>query len=355
MFKQPDIKSFKHIAVIQTGYIGEIVLSFYLLQKIKDLCPEIMLTFITTKKGIELAQSVSCIDEVIIFDKKGSHKNGRGLRRLAKTIKQSGADCIISLDKPYQATKLVAKSKAKYKIGFDKAALSFLVYNFRQRYHTSYSEIQRNLSLLMGFGLDEINSDVKVQIHFSEQISEEVDTLLHSFISSEYFVVAPGSVWETKRWLPEYFAKLIEMIIQKDGKCILIGSGADVDICKNIEEIVKGNIPEKANLSLLNLAGKTSLLQTLCILKSARQTITNDSAPTHLSELVGTPALTIFGSTSPIFGYAPHLKTSSIAEITELSCRPCEIQGLSKCPKKNFECMEKLLPENIFDKILINY
>lgn len=354
MSKKPKIESFKHIAVIQTAFLGDIALSFYLLQNLKEINPEVKLSFITTKLGSEIAQAVECIDDIMVFDKRGIHKSGRGLRVFAKMINQQKPDCIISLHKSYRTSKLVSKLKAKYKVGFDNAALSYFVYNFRQKYHPSLSEINRSLSLLNAFDIDskKIKENIHVKVQFSEKIKNDLKNFLPAeFNNSDIIAVAPGSIWATKRWIPEYFEETVKMLLQDGKKCILIGSNSDEIICGKIEEHINNWDADLCGTSLLNLCGKTNLIELLHILSLVRITLTNDSAPAHLSELVNTPAAVIFGPTSPIFGFAPHLSKSEIIELTSLACRPCEIHGSDKCPIKTHDCMKLLTPEIVFEII----
>lgn len=349
--KKQEISKFKHIAVLQTAYLSDIVLSFYLLEKIKEIHPDVKLSFITTKAGADIAVAIESIDNIIVYDEKGLHQNSAGFNLLAKLINKQKVDCLISLNKSYRTTKLAAKIKAKFKVGFDRASLSFLVYDFRQIYHPSLSEIKRNLSLLSAFKIDEISSEIKVKIGFNENVKNETELLLDKFPHSDYIAIAPGSIWETKRWPTQYFAKLIEFMIEKGEKIVLTGAKGDIEICERIEKSIQS---EKAAANLKNLAGETNLLQTMYLLSNAKLTITNDSASTHLSEITGTTVAALFGPTSTIFGYAPHLADSKILEVENLNCRPCEIQGNKKCPISTHVCMNNLLPEKVFEKIFIN-
>lgn len=58
------------------------------------------------------------------------------------------------------------------------------------------------------------------------------------------------------------------------------------------------NISKKLNTDVKNLAGKTSLIELKNILKNAYLTISTDSAAMHISAVLGTPTIGIFGATN---------------------------------------------------------
>ncbi|MDH3974402.1 MAG: lipopolysaccharide heptosyltransferase II, partial [Deltaproteobacteria bacterium] len=62
------------------------------------------------------------------------------------------------------------------------------------------------------------------------------------------------------------------------------------------------------------------------------------------------PVVTIFGPTSPSFGYAPYGKNVQIVE-KALSCRPCHHHGPMVCPKEHFRCMRDITVNDVMDAI----
>ena len=73
-----------------------------------------------------------------------------------------------------------------------------------------------------------------------------------------------------------------------------------------------------------------------------------------MAGLTNCPVVTIFGPTSPIFGFAPSGDNDLVIQNNDLKCRPCHIHGLNECPVKNFECMKSIKSEYVFDKIFEN-
>lgn len=339
--------------MIQTAFLGDTALALYLPQKIKNIFAKngktCKIIFVTLPAWGELVKNAKCIDEVVFYDKKGKHKSIFSAFEIAKTINSHKPDCIISPHKSFRTSLLVSLLRANTKIGFDKASLKF-VYNHLVKYDKSIHEINRDFSLLTAFDDDFIAYEIK---SINEVDFDLADNLLK--IKRPYICIAPGSVWATKKWRTDYYAELINLIIKNkknNYNFVITGGKNDIETSNELMNFLKDKLNEEIfSNRIINLTGKTNLIETQSILKGANLVITNDSAPTHLAELVNTNVLTIYGPTSPKFGFAPRLENSSFIELEGLSCKPCHIHGKNICPINTHECMNNLLPQKVFDKV----
>ncbi len=87
------------------------------------------------------------------------------------------------------------------------------------------------------------------------------------------------------------------------------------------------------------------------LLERAAVVATNDSAPLHVAEAVGTPVVALFGPTVAAFGFAPRDPRSALVEI-DLACRPCTLHGGDACPLGHHRCMEEIAPERVLEAVL---
>jgi len=76
-----------------------------------------------------------------------------------------------------------------------------------------------------------------------------------------------------------------------------------------------------------------------------------DSANMHLASLVATPVVSVWGATHPYLGFYGYNQSQDNAVQAELFCRPCSVYGNKPCYRKNMECMAKITPQMIIDKI----
>ena len=109
-----------------------------------------------------------------------------------------------------------------------------------------------------------------------------------------YVVFAPGAEYgPAKRWPAAHFSELATRL---DVAVVLLGSGKEAQLCDEIAAPVNAAQPGKC----INLAGKTSLPEALCLIAASRSTISNDSGLMHVAAAFGVPQVAIFGSSSPL-------------------------------------------------------
>ncbi|HEY4613438.1 MAG TPA: glycosyltransferase family 9 protein, partial [Bacteroidota bacterium] len=157
--------------------------------------------------------------------------------------------------------------------------------------------------------------------------------------------IAPGTIWNTKRWLKERFAALSRLLADEHYEVVLVGGKDDESLCEEIRSM--SNSPK-----VHNAAGELSTLQSAELLRRCRLLVCNDSAPMHFAVAVGTPVVSIFGATVPEFGFAPYGKFDVVIETRGLQCRPCSKHGGDECPIKTFECMKAITEERVFRKAM---
>jgi heptosyltransferase-2 len=66
----------------------------------------------------------------------------------------------------------------------------------------------------------------------------------------------------------------------------------------------------------------------------------------HLAEAVGTPVVSLFGSTVPELGFKPW-KSQSRTLGVDLPCRPCHVHGRKACPLGHFNCMRDIEADEV--------
>jgi ADP-heptose:LPS heptosyltransferase len=103
--------------------------------------------------------------------------------------------------------------------------------------------------------------------------------------------IAPGANWSGKIWPEAKFRELIDTLAAKVDALLLLGGQGDAAVC--------ASLARTSRLPVLNLAGKTTLLQAAALLSRAMLFIGNDSGLGHLCAAVGRPTLTLFGPGDP--------------------------------------------------------
>lgn len=313
----------KKILIIQTAFIGDVILATPLIEKLKRFYPQSEIDFLLRKGNEGLLKDHPKLNEVIIWDKNKSKYNS--LAKVSKVIRRNNYDILVNLQRFASSGLLTYSSKAKMKIGFIKNPFSFsFTHKFPHVVDQGMHEVDRNLSLIEHITDKSFQRPV---LYPSDSDRNKIAT----YQSGPYFCLAPSSVWFTKQFPEEKWIELIDNL-HPDRKIFLLGAPGDIDLCARIQKAtVHGNVHI--------LAGELTLLQSAALMAGAKMNYTNDSAPMHLASAVNAPITAIYCSTIPEFGFGPLSDNSKIVETQKkLECRPCGLHGKKACPEGHFKC-----------------
>jgi heptosyltransferase-2 len=332
------------ILIVQTAFLGDVILCTPMIKATRKLFPHSFISFLLIPQTKNILENNPHLNEIIVYDKKGKEKGLVSFFKMVGKIKMRDFDLALIPHRYLRSALLAYLAKIPQRIGFDKSVGSFL-FTQKMTYQNNWHEVDRNLSLLNDFSH-------KLQDRTPELFPESDDYSYTSRLLRDSGVnendkmvgIAPGSVWATKRWLPERFAEVSDLLIKEAGaKVIFLGSKEDEKLCSEIANLMD----EKP----LILAGRTNILQSAAIISKCKVILSNDSAPVHIASAMKKPVVAIFGSTIPEFGFAPYGEGNMIIE-KKMECRPCGIHGKNKCPKKHFKCMTEIKTQEVFEAVL---
>ncbi len=313
----------KRILLIQTAFLGDVILATPLIAELKRLFPKSEISVLVKKGNETLLENNPHIHEVFTFEKsKGKYTE---VIRLVRDFRKCQFDLAINLHRFGSSGLITMLSGAKKTIGFAKNPFSF-AYSKRLPHAIGEGthEVARNLSLIKEFGAVELR---RPELYPSQANMDKVK----SFNEGPFFCFAPASVWFTKQLPVE---KWIELAQRKstEGTVYLLGGKQDYDLCEQI----RTSVP---NRQIINLCGELNLLESAALMSSATRNFVNDSGPLHIASAMNAPVTAFFCSTIPEFGFGPLSDDSTILQVEEkLSCRPCGLHGHASCPKGDFQC-----------------
>ena len=314
------------ILVIQTAFIGDVVLATAMVEKLARFYPDARIDFLVRKGNESLLDNNPHLNDVLIWNKK--EKKIRNLFSVLRQIRKRKYATVINLQRFFATGMLTAFSGAKQRIGFDKNPLSFL-FSKRIKHIIASStgtkhEVERNNDLIVALTDD---SFTKPKLYPSEKDFATVECYTHI----PYVTMTPNSVWFTKQYPPEKWVELMNSY-PPEYKIYLLGGKENTSDCEQLK-----NNSSNANVEVLT--GKLSFLQSAALMKTAAMNYVNDSAPLHFGSAMNAPVTAIFCSTVPAFGFGPLSDRSLIVETKEkLRCRPCGLHGYKACPEGHFRC-----------------
>ena len=327
------------ILVIQTAFIGDVVLATALLQNLHAAYPEATIDILVRAGAEELFIHHPYIHQVHVWDKKKNKY--QHLFQIIQTIRRIKYDVVINVQR-YLATGIITVlSGAKKTIGFNKNPLSFLfsevvahqfglgaghetIYQGATIHATSIHETSRNHALLASLTTAPVAKPALYPsaAHF---------IAVQKYQSAPYICMSPGSVWETKKMPAKNWIDLINAV-PTNYTIYLMGAPNETALCAEI-------LSATSRGGVINIAGELNLLEAAALIKSANLNYVNDSAPMHLASATNAPVVAIYCSTIPAFGYGPLSSVQFVIESTaSLPCKPCGLHGKTACPLGHFNC-----------------
>jgi len=327
------VTNFQSFLIIQTAFIGDVILATALVEKLRRSYPTASIDFLLRKGNETLLIGNPNVREIIIWDKKnGKIKN---LVKLTSYVRSKNYDCVVNAHRFASSGLITAFSGSKVKTGFDKNPLSFLfTHRIKHDLESNLHETDRNQKLIE-FITDKDRALPK--LYPSNMDYQRVS----AFQTSRYICVAPTSVWFTKQFPAKQWIDFLNSIKDKVDQVYLLGAPGDRTICEDIRV-------NSSNEKVANLSGQLSFLESASLMKGALMNFVNDSAPMHLASAMNAPVTAIFCSTVPSFGFGPLSENSKVVQTNEkLACRPCGLHGYKKCPQGHFKCSTTITTESL--------
>jgi lipopolysaccharide heptosyltransferase II len=313
----------KKILLIQTAFIGDVILSTPLIANLHKQFPNIQIDYLVKKGNEELLSGHPNVNHVFIFDKGNKWVS---LRETIRLIRQEKYDTIVNLHRYASSGLICALSGAKQKIGFKKNPFSFLYSkSYKHAIGNGEHEVDRNLRLIASF------CDITIRKPSLYPSSDDY-SFVSKFQGKAYYCLAPASIWFTKQAPISTWLKLIDQLSDSDHAIFLMGGPNDKAFC---EQIISESTKE-----VRSLAGELSIMQSVAFMKNAKRNFVNDSGPLHFASAVNAPVTAFFCSTIPAFGFGPLSDDAKIIEVAGLPCRPCGLHGHKTCPEGHFKCGE---------------
>lgn len=321
--------------IIQTAFIGDVVLATPIVEKLRQHYPEAQIDFLVRRGNEGLFTRHPFIRKVWVWEKR--RRKYSHLWHLAGQLRQEHYDWVVNCQRFAASGLLTVFSGARHTVGFTKNPLSLLF--SRRISHAigeakgSVHEVYRNLALV------EHLTDSSFQmprLYPSEE--DERAALSVAPAGKPWVCIAPTSVWFTKQFPPHKWLEVIARIPERY-TILLLGGPGDVKACEALAR-------QAARPEVHSVAGRLSLLASAALMRRAAMNYVNDSAPLHLASAVDAPVVAVFCSTVPAFGFGPLSGRHYIVETLEqLPCRPCGLHGKKACPKGHFACAESIRAE----------
>lgn len=278
------------ILIWQSAYLGDVVLTTPLIRTLKRHFPSSQVAFAGRSFIRELLKGLDV--ELITFDK-GFWESFEVIEKLREY------HIAISPHISARSALILFMAGVPMRIGFDRSELKWL-YTHIVKHRWGIHEVDRNLELLKPLGIREFE-----RMPYLFVSEEEKKRVRDKFRLPESFaVLSPFSNFRLKEWNIDRWLELSKRL-----SITPVIVGADTQRA-SIFDKVEG----------INLIGKTSLRELMAVISLSKVVISCDSAPVHIANALGVPALSVYTATSPDYGFYPLIGDYVKPK---LYCSPC--------------------------------
>jgi lipopolysaccharide heptosyltransferase II len=285
----------KRICLIKPSALGDVVQTLPLLPVLKQRFPDASISWVVNRELRDLVDGHPDLSESIPFERQGRWS---GWLKLLGELASRRFDLTIDLQGLLRTGVMTLATRAAVRVGLETAregsAYSLnCVIPKTPRQMAAHARYWRLAEVL---GLGDFPRDTLI---VTSPADEAWAAKQLGRLPRPVFAVHPGARWVTKRWPVPKFANLLTRAVQSwSGTVLILGSKGELSDARQLEHELIARSRLNATISIVNLAGQSTLKQLTALLKRVDFAISNDSGPMHLAAGLGIPTLGLFTCTS---------------------------------------------------------
>ena len=309
------------VLILQFASIGDVVLTSPVVRCLKQQLPNAVIHFCTKQAYQPLVAHNPHITERHYLD--GS------IFTLIRQLRAQQFDVVIDLQNTF-VTDLIKAGLGIRSYSVEKQSLrQWLYVRWKVNALSDQHIVDRYLATVQPLGIENDGRGLDYFIPYKDEV--ELDWLPDTH-QNDFVAYVIGGQHMTRR-LP--LLRMIELCLKINYPIVLLGDKQDR---KAGDEIVRA-IGEG---QIYNACGHYNLNQSASLLQRARVVFSHDTGLMHIAAALRKKVYSIWGSTTPQFGYYPYKTPHVRLETPGLGCRPCSATGLGNCPMNHFKCMNNL-------------
>ena len=276
----------RSICILRLSAIGDVCHAIAIVQAIQRQWPTTEITWVVGKVEAQLVNALPNIT-VISFDKKAGWQ---GIKQVWQQLKSQRFDALLDMQVALRASVLSLGIKAKYRVGFSKNRTKEGQWLFTNKHlpNTNSVHVLDNMADFARYiGVPFTTPEWNIPL------TTEDNSVAEQYIHQPTLVISPAASKDERNWLPDRYAAIADYATTKGLAVILCGSPSDR------EQQLGQHIISLSNAPIINLIGKTTLLQLTALLRAATVVLAPDSGPAHLATTQNTPVIGLYGHSNP--------------------------------------------------------
>lgn len=345
MNKLPTGDSVSKILIIKWSAMGDILISTALIEDIYRAFPSARIDLNILPPWDQLFKNDPRFNEIFTIDLRHSEKGPKGFWRWVQEVRRRNYDLIVDLQSNDRSRWLMTAlhltgGKVPYRLGNHK------------RYPYNLAPEPPKEPLIHAFALQQRALEsagipaltLRPVLHVDAAARQKVAQLQKEFglQPDNYAVFLPGcqAAGYLKRWGADNYAGLARLLHERGLKVVIIGGPDEMDECEKIRAAVEREW-------LVNLCGKTRIVDIIPLAEQARLIVGNDTGTAHVASASDKPMLVVCGPTDPS-RVKPIGDNVQSLQATGLDCLNCYCRK----PCEHHSCMKQITPQMVLDKLM---
>ena len=329
------------VCIIKPSSLGDVIHALPILSALRERWPTAHLAWVVNRPFQGVLQGHADLDELIVYERGGKGFDPLGITGsvgLCRKLSTGRFDLTIDLQGLLRSALMTFATNAKVRLGVADAreGARWFYTDVIDAPRLGLHAVERIQRVARALSADA--SKPRFNLPIGEADRRWAREILAS-VPSPRIVLNVGARWETKRWPPHHFAAVGRRASQElSAGLVAVGSSADRPLLdKRVHAL--GPVP------ILDLCGRTSLIELAALAAESDLVISNDTGPLHLAAAAGARVVGIYTCTSPkLTGpFGPRVATVQ-------SCVWCAPSFVKKCYR--MDCMTELTPNRVWPIVM---
>ncbi len=320
----------RSILIIRPGGIGDAVLLVPALRALKNKFPAARITVLAERRNSAVFGLCLDLDRVLLYDRPSD---------LLQAVRGS-YDVTIDSEQWHRLSAVIARmTRSPVLIGYTTNERSRLFSHPVRYSHDDYETVSF-FNLMEPLGVYDRGTAERF-LNPPEESAAVAAHLLADLGSAPFVTIFPGASIPERRWGADRFRKVAHWLSAFGLQVVVVGGNDDQ---QQGEAIVAGG-------SGLNLAGRTSLVETAAVIDRSALLVSGDSGVLHIAVGLGKPTVSLFGP-GRSEKWAPRGDRHIVIN-KQLPCSPCTTYGTTPPCPQNARCLRDITVEEVTDAVMM--
>ena len=334
---------FSRILITRMKFIGDVVLTTPVIRSVRTAYPHAYIAYMGEKGAVSLLEHNPNLDEIIPFD--FSRPTVIEQPRVALLLRRRKFDLVLDLFGNPRSALLSYLSGAGTRVGADRKGRGKF-YTLRVRDDGKpKTAVQFHNQFIDAVGIKPTYDRTEIVLTDYERREGRIYLQWLDYENNPLDMtrpivgIHPGATWPAKKWMPDRFGSLADMLTAKTRAQVLMVAGPNEN--ETVNDVLKhSTAPIKVirNLPLRQLAA---------VIAQCSLFIANDAGPMHIAAALGIPTLGLFGPGEENIWFPYAAKEGHMALRKDVPCHPCHLDFCNRQGEGYMECMKLLSVDEV--------